>query len=243
MNEICCYDENDQGELVQFFKDQQQIRDEVGCNLQNVKAGLCPEREVFKRLLDQLPGENLSSLIEKIKYHGKFDEQYFFCNANSVSRISRVLDKITGLSVDDRITFCLAPSSLNNKYLASALVEFAKKYSDGLNVHCKLRSPTHHARTTQDLFDLEIAYQAIQFWLYLSQKMDPKRFVRHDLTLEKYRRISDLFEQGLESVTQNQNQFQKQTMGEEEDDIVIDESLKYILGGVEKSNSDLLSSE
>ena len=90
---------------------------------------------------------------------------FFFHNkfpcCGYVQRVAGVLDKIKGLSLEDRFNFCFAPVNVRDPQSLGALYRYAMAFSQKIPVVVQMGAPVNSARDEFELMDLETRHQVL----------------------------------------------------------------------------------
>lgn len=70
-----------------------------------------------------------------------------------------MLDKVKGLSLEDRFNFCFAPVNVRDPQSLGALYRYALAYSQKIPVVVQMGAPVNSARDEFELMDLETRHQ------------------------------------------------------------------------------------
>lgn len=72
-----------------------------------------------------------------------------------------VLDKVKGLSLEDRFNFCFAPVNVRDPQSLGALYRYATAFSQKIPVVVQMGAPVNSARDEFELMDLETRHQVL----------------------------------------------------------------------------------
>ncbi|KAL9113087.1 MAG: hypothetical protein Q9227_002699 [Pyrenula ochraceoflavens] len=83
-----------------------------------LKAGLLPPTQVVERFCSYFPKEvPFHYILRRLHNHLKLSDSFFPCDIDSQCTIASSIDKVAGLSILDRHTFCASPATVRkNKY-------------------------------------------------------------------------------------------------------------------------------
>ncbi|XP_073062605.1 DExH-box ATP-dependent RNA helicase DExH18, mitochondrial isoform X2 [Primulina eburnea] len=140
------------------------------------KVGLFPFFEQVELFAAQLPDMKFSHLLEKFVANCRLDGSYFLCQHHHIKKISNMLEKIQGLSLEDRFNFCFAPVNIRDPKAMYHLLRFASSYAQKLPVNVAMGIPKCSARNDSELLDLETRHQVLSMYLWLSNHFEEERF-------------------------------------------------------------------
>lgn len=143
----------------------------------NVKrVGLFPFFEQVELFAGQLPDMKFSTLLEKFGANCRLDGSYFLCQHLHIRKIANMLERIQGLSLEDRFNFCFAPVNIRDPKAMYHLLRFASSYAQELPVNIAMGMPKCAARNDSELLDLETRHQVVSMYLWLSNHFEEERF-------------------------------------------------------------------
>ncbi|KAK3039342.1 hypothetical protein RJ639_028742 [Escallonia herrerae] len=125
------------------------------------KAGLFPFFEQVELFAGQLPNITFTRLLEKHDH---------------VKKIANMLEKVQGLSLEDRFNFCFAPVNIRDPKAMHHLLRFASSYSQDMRVSIAMGMPKCSARNDSELLDLETKHQVLSMYLWLSNHFKEDTF-------------------------------------------------------------------
>ncbi|CAA0839317.1 ATP-dependent RNA helicase SUV3L- mitochondrial [Striga hermonthica] len=140
------------------------------------KVGLFPFYEQVELFAGQLPDMKFSKLLEDFSEKCRLDGSYFLCQHMHIRKIANMLDKIKGLSLEDRFNFCFAPVNIRDPKAMYHLLRFASSYAQKLPVNIAMGMPKCAARNDSELLDLETRHQVLAMYLWLSNHFEEERF-------------------------------------------------------------------
>ncbi|KAK2968047.1 hypothetical protein RJ640_003781 [Escallonia rubra] len=140
------------------------------------KAGLFPFFEQVELFAGQLPNITFTRLLEKFGESCRLDGSYFLCRHDHVKKIANMLEKVQGLSLEDRFNFCFAPVNIRDPKAMHHLLRFASSYSQDLRVSIAMGMPKCSARNDSELLDLETKHQVLSMYLWLSNHFKEDTF-------------------------------------------------------------------
>lgn len=140
------------------------------------KVGLFPFFEQVELFAAQLPAMKFSRLLEKFVGNCRLDGLYFTCQHQHIRKIANMLEKIQGLSLENRFNFCFAPVNIRDPKAMYHLLRFASSYAQKLPVNIAMGIPKCSARNDSELLDLETRHQVLSMYLWLSNHFEEERF-------------------------------------------------------------------
>ncbi|KAL2480796.1 ATP-dependent RNA helicase SUV3L [Abeliophyllum distichum] len=140
------------------------------------KVGLFPFFEQVELFGAQLPNITFSQLLLKFGENCQLDGSYFLCQHQHVKKIANMLEKVQGLSLEDRFNFCFAPCNIRDPKAMYHLLRFASSYAQKLPVNIAMGMPKCSARSDSELLDLETRHQVLSMYLWLSNHFKEERF-------------------------------------------------------------------
>ncbi|KAL2623078.1 hypothetical protein R1flu_003283 [Riccia fluitans] len=160
-------------------------------------AGLFPVYEQVELFASQLPNENFATLLERFSDTCKLDGAYFLCRYDNLKRVANMLEKVKGLSLEDRFNFCFAPVNVRDPQSMGALYRYATAFSQKIPVHVEMGVPSSSARDETELLDLEARHQVLSMYLWLSQHFPGDLFPQKEQAGELASQIAVLLGQSL----------------------------------------------
>ncbi|CAL0298996.1 unnamed protein product [Lupinus luteus] len=140
------------------------------------KVGLFPFYEQIELFAGQLPNMTFSQLLEKFGENCRLDGSYFLCRHDHIKKIANMLERIPGLSLEDRFNFCFAPVNVRDPKAMYHLHRFAETFSHKLPVNIAMGMPKGSAQNDQELLDLETRHQVLSMYMWLSNHFDKETF-------------------------------------------------------------------
>lgn len=140
------------------------------------KVGLFPFFEQFELFAAQLPGAPFIEILEKFTQNCRLDSSYFLCHHSHITKVANMLEKVQGLSLEDRFNFCFAPVNIRDPKAMYHLLKFASIYSQKVPVNVAVGVPTSVARNDTELLDLETKHQVLSMYLWLSNHFEKENF-------------------------------------------------------------------
>lgn len=205
------------------------------------KVGLFPYFEQVELFAGQLPDVTFCQLLEKFGENCRLDGAYFLCQHNHIKKVANMLEKVQGLSLEDRFNFCFAPVNIRDPKAMYHLLRYASSYSQNLPVNIAMGMPTCSARNDSELLDLETKHQVLSIYLWLSYHFKGETFPYKKKAEEMATDIADLLGQSLAKANwkpQSRNQPGKPKSKENQDDKERPRSLikSYEMRRLEKSS-------
>ncbi|KAL6497860.1 hypothetical protein OROHE_026887 [Orobanche hederae] len=143
----------------------------------NVKrVGLFPFFEQVELFARQLPDMKFPTLLERFSENCRLDDSYFLCQYIHIRKIANMLERIEGLSLENRFNFCFAPVNIRDFKAMYHLLKFASCYAQKLPVNIAMGIPRCAARNDSELLDLETRHQVLSMYLWLSNHFEEERF-------------------------------------------------------------------
>ncbi|XP_022874052.1 DExH-box ATP-dependent RNA helicase DExH18, mitochondrial-like [Olea europaea var. sylvestris] len=87
-----------------------------------------------------------------------------------------MLEKVQGLSLEDRFNFCFAPCNTRDPNAMYHLLRFASSYAQKLPVNIAMGMPKCSAHSDSELLDLETRHQVLSMYLWLSNHFEEEWF-------------------------------------------------------------------
>lgn len=140
------------------------------------RVGLYPFFEQVELFAAQLPDLKFPKLLEKFGENCRLDGSYFLCQNLHIRKIANMLERIQGLSLEDRFNFCFAPVNIRDPKAMYHLLRFASTYAQELPVNIAMGMPKFAARSDAELLDLETRHQVVSMYLWLSNHFEEERF-------------------------------------------------------------------
>ncbi|XP_057731624.1 DExH-box ATP-dependent RNA helicase DExH18, mitochondrial [Arachis stenosperma] len=140
------------------------------------KVGLFPFFEQVELFASQLPNLTFCQLLEKFGESCRLDGSYFLCLYDHIKKIANMLERVQGLSLEDRFNFCFAPVNIRDPKAMYHLLRFATTFSQNMPVNIAMGLPRSSARNDSELLDLETRHQVLSMYLWLSNHFKQERF-------------------------------------------------------------------
>lgn len=140
------------------------------------KVGLFPFFEQVELFAGQLPDVTFCQLLEKFASSCRLDGSYFLSSHGHIKKVANMLEKVQGLSLEDRYNFCFAPVNIRDPKAMYHLLRFASSYSQKLPVNIAMGIPKASARNDSELLDLETKHQVCSMYLWLSNHFTEDNF-------------------------------------------------------------------
>ncbi|KAJ4823930.1 hypothetical protein Tsubulata_009764 [Turnera subulata] len=161
------------------------------------KIGLFPFFEQVELFAGQLPNVTFAQLLEKFGQSCRLDGSYFLCSHEHIKKVANMLEKIQGLSLEDRFNFCFAPVNIRDPKAMFHLRRFAEYYSQNVPVSIQMGMPKGSARNDTELLDLETKHQVLSMYLWLSNHFKKETFPYVKRAEEMATDIANLLGQSL----------------------------------------------
>eukprot|EP01018_Ginkgo_biloba_P038964 Gb_39537 [translate_table: standard] len=160
-------------------------------------AGLFPYFEQVELFASQLPDVSFCQLLERFAENCRLDGSYFLCRHDHIKKVAHMLDKVQGLSLEDRYNFCFAPVNTRDPKAMNSLLRFASEYSKNLPVRIAMGMPRGSAKNDMELLDLETKHQVLSMYLWLSHHFKEETFPYKERAERMAIDIADLLAQSL----------------------------------------------
>ncbi|KAK9853646.1 hypothetical protein WJX84_009241 [Apatococcus fuscideae] len=164
-------------------------------------AGILPEWDQLERFAGQLPGQALPAVLTRFGAEARIDGTFFFCQQDGVIELAQLLERIEGLSLNDRYIFCLAPISRRNIQMVAALLHYAKRYSEQRAIALGLEAPAEAPTTVGGMAQLETLHQIVSLWLWLSFRFPEALFPDREHAFEVLETIVEQLDEGLRELS------------------------------------------
>ena len=161
------------------------------------KVGLFPFYEQVELFASQLPNMTFCQLLEKFGESCRLDGSYFLCRHDHIKKIANMLERIQGLSLEDRFNFCFAPVNVRDPKAMYHLLRFATTFSQKFPVNIAMGMPKCSARNDAELLDLETRHQVLSMYLWLSNHFNEETFPYVKKAEAMASDIADLLAQSL----------------------------------------------
>ncbi|KAL9995605.1 putative RNA helicase [Helianthus debilis subsp. tardiflorus] len=140
------------------------------------KVGLFPFYEQVELFAGQIADVTFSQLLEKFGENCRLDGSYFLCKHDHIKKVANMLEKVQGLSLEDRFNFCFAPVNIRDPKAMYHLLRFAQSYAQNVPVSLAMGMPKTSARNDTELLDLESKHQVVSMYLWLSNHFKEETF-------------------------------------------------------------------
>ncbi|XP_057529321.1 DExH-box ATP-dependent RNA helicase DExH18, mitochondrial [Amaranthus tricolor] len=140
------------------------------------KVGLFPFYEQVELFAGHLPNMTFSQLLDKFSENCRLDGSYFLCQQSGIKKVANMLEKVQGLSLEDRYNFCCAPVNIRDPKAMYHLLQFAASYSRKHPANIAMGFPKGSARNDAELLDLETKHQVCSMYMWLSNHFKEKNF-------------------------------------------------------------------
>lgn len=140
------------------------------------KVGLFPFFEQVELFAAQFPNVTFCELLDKFRDSCRLDGSYFLCRHDSVRKVANMLEKVKGISLEERYNFCFAPVNIRDPKAMFHLLRFASHYSQNRPVSIAMGMPRGSAKNDAELLDLETKHQVLSMYLWLSNHFKEDTF-------------------------------------------------------------------
>lgn len=140
------------------------------------KVGLFPFFEQVELFAGQFPSVTFCQLLEKFGENCHLDGSYFLCRHDHIKKVANMLEKVQGISLEDRFNFCFAPVNVRDPKAMYHLLRFASSYSRNVPVSIAMGIPKGSAKNDAELLDLETKHQVLSMYLWLSYHFKKETF-------------------------------------------------------------------
>ncbi|KDP27140.1 hypothetical protein JCGZ_19839 [Jatropha curcas] len=161
------------------------------------KVGLFPVFEQVELFAGQLPNVTFPKLLEKFGENCRLDGSYFLCRHDHIKKVANMLEKVRGLSLEDRFNFSFAPVNLRDPKALYHLLKFASLYSQKVPVGIAIGMPKESAQSDSELLNLETKHQVLSMYMWLSHQFEEETFPFVKRAEEMATEIADLLGQSL----------------------------------------------
>ncbi|XP_051217667.1 ATP-dependent RNA helicase SUV3L, mitochondrial isoform X2 [Lolium perenne] len=161
------------------------------------KIGLFPCFEQVEMFASQFPDLTFTELLDKFSDNCRIDNTYFMCQQDSIKKVANMLERVQGLSLKDRYSFCFAPVNIRDPKAMYHLLRFATHYSKSRRVSIAMGMPRGSATNDTELLDLETKHQVLSMYLWLSHHFEEDNFPHAQKAEEMAVNIADLLGKSL----------------------------------------------
>ncbi|EEF37981.1 DExH-box ATP-dependent RNA helicase DExH18, mitochondrial [Ricinus communis] len=140
------------------------------------KVGLFPFFEQVELFAGKIPNITFPQMLEKFGESCRLDGSYFLCRHDHIKKVANMLEKVQGLSLEDRFNFCFAPVNIRDPKAMYHLLRFASSYSQKVPVGIAMGMPKGSARNDTELLNLETKHQVLSMYLWLSHQFKEETF-------------------------------------------------------------------
>lgn len=161
------------------------------------KVGLFPFFEQVELFAGQFSNVTFCELLDKFGENCRLDSSYFLCRHDHIKKVARMLEKVQGLSLEDRFNFCFTPVNIRDPKAMFHLLKFASSYSQDLRVNIAMGMPKGSAENDKELLDLETKHQVLSMYLWLSYHFEEEKFPHVLKAATMATDIADLLGQSL----------------------------------------------
>lgn len=191
------------------------------------KVGLFPCFEQVEMFASQFPDLTFSELLDKFRENCRIDKTHFMCHQDSVKKVANMLERVQGLSLKDRYSFCFAPVNIRDPKAMYHLLRFATHYSQSRRVNIAMGVPKGSAKNDTELLDLETKHQVLSMYLWLSHHFEEDNFPHVQKAEEMATNIADLLGKSLAKACwkpESRQQARKKQEKEEEDESHVEQA-------------------
>ncbi|KAK8935017.1 hypothetical protein KSP39_PZI015133 [Platanthera zijinensis] len=164
------------------------------------KVGLFPAFEQIELFAAQYSDITFFRLLDMFRETCRLDGDYFLCQHENVKRVANMLEKVKGLSLQERYNFCFAPVNVRDQKAMYHLLRFAGHYSQHRPVGLAMGVPRGSATNDKELLDLETKHQVLSMYLWLSHQFKKEIFPQARKAEEMAVSIADLLGKSLAKV-------------------------------------------
>ncbi|XP_050228972.1 DExH-box ATP-dependent RNA helicase DExH18, mitochondrial [Mercurialis annua] len=161
------------------------------------KVGLFPFFEQVELFAGQLSNVTFPQMLEKFGESCRLDGSYYLCRHDHIKKVANMLEKVQGLSLEDRFNFCFAPVNVRDPKAMYHLLRFASSYSNKAPVAIAMGMPRGSARNDAELLDLETKHQVLSMYLWLSNQFAEETFPYKKKAEAMATEIADLLGESL----------------------------------------------
>ncbi|WOG82852.1 hypothetical protein DCAR_0102021 [Daucus carota subsp. sativus] len=161
------------------------------------KVGLFPFFEQVELFAGQLPKITFPKLLEKFSESCRMDGSYFLCNHTGIKKVANMLERVQGISLEDRFNFCFAPVNIRDPKAMYHLLRYASAFAKNLPVGIAMGMPKCSARNDSELLDLETKHQVLSMYLWLSNHFNEETFPYVKKAQDMATDIADLLGESL----------------------------------------------
>lgn len=140
------------------------------------KVGLFPFFEQVELFAGKLPNVTFCQILEKFGENCRLDGSYFLCRHDHIKKVANMLEKVQGLSLEDRFNFCFAPVNIRDPKAMYHLLRFCSAYSQNVPVNIAMGMPKGSARNDAELLDLETKHLVLSMYMWLSHHFKEETF-------------------------------------------------------------------
>ena len=163
-------------------------------------AGLFPNSEQLIGFSAQLPlGMPFCNVITKFLSASQLDGPFFMCRGEEMIATAVLLERYAAVTtLEQRAKLCLLPANLRIPELRGYLFEFLDQFVCGKPVRLNLQLPLDDpVYLMQEIGSLEHKVQALEIYLWLTQKLGPVAFVDASEAAVKRRQVTTMLETAL----------------------------------------------
>ena len=190
--------------------DQQRIHAAIASTARPLtSAGVIPPDQLIIRFSSYFPPRTpLSYILLRMREICKMTKRFHLCSFRDHLKIADAIQPIEGLTISDRLTFCAAPASLKDPYIAKIVVAYAacvSNQSGGALLDIKELSLEILEKSYRDsplyLGQLESLHRALVLYLWLSYRFSGI-FVSQAMAIHVKRLVEKEIDDILSEITQ-----------------------------------------
>ncbi|KAF0853060.1 mitochondrial RNA helicase SUPV3L1 [Andalucia godoyi] len=166
-------------------------------------AGLKPTFEQIAQFSEYLPQCTFGNVLERFVSLTQLNQDFYFvCDFEDEKIIADAIERIPGLLLEDRYTFCCSPADTDNFTVMSFLLRFAASHARGEKVILHVPLPSRPPTTEASLQKLESLYNVVDLYLWLSYRF-PATFCEREHAASIRDEARRLIEAGLDLQTKH----------------------------------------
>jgi ATP-dependent RNA helicase SUPV3L1/SUV3 len=170
------------------------------------KAGLFPNSEQLIAFSAQLPlGLPFCEVIARFLSASQLDGPYFMCRGEEMISIAVMLERYAAVTTLEQFSkLCLLPANLRQSEVRLHLFKFLDQFVRGHPVRLDLQLPLDDpVYLMQEIGSLEHKVQALEIYLWLTQRLGPVAFVDAAEAAAKRRQVSHMLGTALTSLSKS----------------------------------------
>lgn len=168
--------------------------------------GLFPNAEQLELFAYHLPKATLKELIDIFVSVCQVDtSNYFMCDLGAFKQLAELIQHIP-LTMANRYVLCTAPVDLNNQFICTMYLKFARAIAENEPMNFDelskyLETPFNQPRKIPDLVYLESVFDIFDLYLWLGCRFN-LIFPDSDLVKDSQKQLDKLISQGLANIAQ-----------------------------------------